>query len=53
VQLNAARYTPVDPQLIPTGELQSVAGTPFDPVLFWKFSGRDDNRKGRMAVSRG
>jgi aldose 1-epimerase len=28
--LNAARFTPVDAGLIPTGELRSVAGTPFD-----------------------
>ena len=28
--LNADRYTPVDPTLIPTGELASVEGTPFD-----------------------
>lgn len=30
LELNAARYTPVDPTLIPTGKLDSVAGTPFD-----------------------
>lgn len=30
VQLNASRYTPVDSTLIPTGQLASVAGTPFD-----------------------
>jgi len=30
VMLNADRYTPVDATLIPTGELASVAGTPFD-----------------------
>lgn len=30
VQINAGRYTPVNASLIPTGELQSVAGTPFD-----------------------
>ncbi|MBV9745944.1 MAG: galactose mutarotase [Acidobacteriia bacterium] len=30
VTLNASRYTPVDKGLIPTGELRSVAGTPFD-----------------------
>jgi aldose 1-epimerase len=30
LRLNASRYTPVDPTLIPTGELVSVAGTPFD-----------------------
>jgi aldose 1-epimerase len=28
--LNAARFTPVDATLIPTGELRAVAGTPFD-----------------------
>lgn len=28
--LHASRYTPVDPGLIPTGELAPVAGTPFD-----------------------
>ena len=28
--LNADRYTPVDTTLIPTGDLPSVAGTPFD-----------------------
>jgi aldose 1-epimerase len=30
LQLNAAKYTPVDAGLIPTGELAPVAGTPFD-----------------------
>lgn len=30
LQLNASRYTPVDETLIPTGELVTVAGTPFD-----------------------
>lgn len=30
VTINADRYTPVDAGLIPTGELKSVAGTPFD-----------------------
>jgi aldose 1-epimerase len=30
LMLNADRYTPVDASLIPTGELASVAGTPFD-----------------------
>jgi aldose 1-epimerase len=28
--LHASRFTPVDAGLIPTGELKSVAGTPFD-----------------------
>jgi aldose 1-epimerase len=30
VKINASRYTPVDDNLIPTGELASVQGTPFD-----------------------
>jgi aldose 1-epimerase len=30
VSIIADRYTPVDAHLIPTGELRSVAGTPFD-----------------------
>jgi aldose 1-epimerase len=30
LKLNASRFTPVDSGLIPTGELKSVAGTPFD-----------------------
>lgn len=30
VQLNAAKFTPVDAGLIPTGELKNVEGTPFD-----------------------
>jgi aldose 1-epimerase len=28
--LNASRYTPVDDELIPTGEIANVEGTPFD-----------------------
>jgi aldose 1-epimerase len=30
VYINASRFTPADAGLIPTGELKSVAGTPFD-----------------------
>jgi aldose 1-epimerase len=30
LMLNASRYTPVDPTLIPTGSLDPVAGTPMD-----------------------
>jgi len=30
VKINASRYTPVDENLIPTGELAPIAGTPFD-----------------------
>lgn len=40
VQLNAAKYTPVNEQLIPTGEIDSVAGTLLDltePTPLGKF----------------
>src|SRR5205807_8723772 len=30
LRINAGRYTPVDANLIPTGQLAPVAGTPFD-----------------------
>jgi aldose 1-epimerase len=30
LELNASRFTPVDETLIPTGELRTVRGTPFD-----------------------
>ena len=30
LEISAGRFTPVDAHLIPTGELKSVAGTPFD-----------------------
>jgi aldose 1-epimerase len=30
IKINASRYTPIDATLIPTGELKSVDGTPFD-----------------------
>lgn len=30
LEINASRFTPVDATLIPTGELRSVRGTPFD-----------------------
>ena len=34
LKLNASRFTPVDSGLIPTGELKSVVGTPFDFLKF-------------------
>jgi aldose 1-epimerase len=30
IQISASRYTPTDPTQIPTGQLATVAGTPFD-----------------------
>jgi len=40
LKLNAPHYLPVDETLIPTGEIASVAGTPFDFTSF-KAIGRD------------
>ena len=50
--LNADRFTPVDAGLIPTGELRSVAGTPFDfrqPVAIGARIDQDDEQIGRGA----
>ena len=47
VQINADRITPVDVNLIPTGELKSVAGTPFDfrmPTAIGARIDRDDEQ---------
>ncbi|MEW1717988.1 aldose epimerase family protein [Streptomyces sp. NPDC093109] len=49
--LDATRYTPVDPTLIPTGELAKVAGTPFD-FRSGKPVGRDI-RTGHQQLLRG
>jgi aldose 1-epimerase len=45
--LHAGRFTPVDSGLIPTGELRSVAGTPFDfrtPVAIGARIGQNDEQ---------
>jgi aldose 1-epimerase len=45
ISINADRYTPVDATKIPTGELASVAGTPFDfrsPMRIGAHIGDDD-----------
>ena len=47
LSLNADRFTPVDAGLIPTGELRSVAGTPFDfrqPVAIGARIDQDDEQ---------
>ena len=40
LQIKAAKYTPVDSTLIPTGKLEPVAGTPFDFTIFHKIGER-------------
>jgi len=47
LQINAERFTPIDGTLIPTGELRSVAATPFDfrqPVRIGERLGQDDEQ---------
>ena len=47
LELSASRFTPVDAALIPTGELRSVRGTPFDfstPELVGARIGADDEQ---------
>jgi len=47
LQIHAGRFTPVDATLIPTGELRSVAGTPFDfrrPTTIGSRIGDDDEQ---------
>ena len=47
MQLNASKITPVDAGLIPTGELKSVEGTPFDfrqPTAIGARIGADDQQ---------
>ena len=40
VHLHASKYLPVDAQMLPTGDLAEVAGTPFD-FRHWKAIGKD------------
>ena len=47
LQLSATKFTPVDAGLIPTGELKSVEGTPFDfrqPTVIGARIGADDEQ---------
>jgi len=49
LMLNAGRFTPVDATLIPTGQLESVTGTPFDFTTA-KAIGRDINADSEQLV---
>jgi aldose 1-epimerase len=51
IQINADRYTPVSKDLIPTGEIAPVAGTPFDlrqPTVIGAHI-KDDNQQLKFA----
>jgi aldose 1-epimerase len=51
--LNADRYTPVDVNLIPTGDLPSVAGTPFDFTSFHAIGERIRLGDPQLKIGRG
>jgi aldose 1-epimerase len=51
--LNADRYTPVDATLIPTGDLPSVAGTPFDFTSFHAIGERIRLGDPQLKIGRG
>ncbi|MEZ4699219.1 MAG: aldose epimerase family protein [Rhodothermales bacterium] len=53
IRINADRYTPVDENLIPTGELAPVAGTPFDFTTAHRIGERIDADNQQIAYGRG
>jgi len=53
VKINASRYTPVDDNLIPTGELASVEGTPFDFRKPTAVGARINNDDGQLKKGHG
>lgn len=54
LMINADEYTPVDATLIPTGELQSVAGTPFDFTRSYEIGARiRDGADEQIVIGRG
>lgn len=53
LQLNASRYTPVDDNLIPTGELVPIEGTPFDFRKPTAIGARIDNDNDQLKKGHG
>ncbi len=53
VTLNADRFTPVDSTLIPTGEIKSVQGTPFDFRTPTPIGARIDRDDAQLRFGRG
>jgi len=51
--LDAAAFTPVDPQLIPTGEIAAVEGTPFDFRTPTAIGGRSRGYDHNFVLDRG
>jgi aldose 1-epimerase len=53
VKINASRYTPVDAGLIPTGQLASVEGTPFDFRTLTAVGARIGENNEQLKLARG
>ncbi len=51
--IHAGRFTPVDSGLIPTGELRSVAGTPFDFRSFAEIGARIGDNDSQLKLAGG
>jgi aldose 1-epimerase len=53
MMINADRFTPVDKNLIPTGELRPVKGTPFDFTTSTRIGTRIDDPYDQMVLGHG
>ena len=53
IMINADRFTPVDKNLIPTGELRPVKGTPFDFTTSTKIGSRIDENYDQLVLGHG
>jgi aldose 1-epimerase len=53
IMINADRFTPVDKNLIPTGELKSVKGTPFDFTTSTKIGARIEDKDEQLTLGHG
>jgi len=53
VTIKAAKFTPVDKVLIPTGELRSVAGTPFDFTQATAIGARIEQKDEQLGFGQG
>jgi aldose 1-epimerase len=53
IQLNASKFTPVDGELIPTGEIRDVKNTPFDFTSPFAIGARIDGKDEQLVLGRG
>src|SRR5215472_14837210 len=53
IMINADRFTPVDKNLIPTGELRPVKGTPFDFTTSTKIGARIEDNYEQLTLGHG